>query len=84
MAGSGEKAGALQTGQISDGGKGITNLQAILDGHYRSPSGTGLGLVGARRLMRHFKIDSKLREGTIVDLGQHLLARGGELRKPVI
>jgi signal transduction histidine kinase len=60
---------------ISDRGKGIANLQDILDGQYRSQSGMGLGLVGARRLMDRFEIASKLGEGTIVDLGHHLPAR---------
>jgi hypothetical protein len=58
--------------RISDWGKGIANLQAILDGQYRSQSGMGLGLVGARRLMDQFNIDSKPGEGTVVDLAQHL------------
>jgi anti-sigma regulatory factor (Ser/Thr protein kinase) len=37
--------------RISDKGPGIANLENILDGRYRSQSGMGLGLVGARRLM---------------------------------
>jgi signal transduction histidine kinase len=61
--------------RISDQGKGIANLQAILDGQYRSQSGMGLGLVGARRLMDRFDIDSKPGEGTIVELGHHFPAR---------
>jgi signal transduction histidine kinase len=61
--------------RISDRGKGIENLQAILDGQYRSQSGMGLGLVGARRLMDRFDIESKPGEGTIVDLGHNLPAR---------
>jgi signal transduction histidine kinase len=61
--------------RISDRGKGIANLQAILDGQYRSESGMGLGLVGARRLMDRFDINSKPGEGTTVDLGHHLPER---------
>ena len=61
--------------RISDQGRGIANLQAILDGRYRSQSGMGLGLVGARRLMDRFEIDSKPGEGTIVELGHHFPAR---------
>jgi signal transduction histidine kinase/CheY-like chemotaxis protein len=61
--------------RISDQGKGIANLQAILDGQYRSQSGMGLGLVGARRLMDRFDIDSKPGAGTIVGLGHHFPAR---------
>jgi len=63
--------------RISDQGKGIPNLQAILDGQYRSQSGMGLGLVGARRLMDRFDIDSKPGEGTIVELGHYFPARKG-------
>lgn len=57
--------------RIGDRGKGITNLQDILDGRYRSPSGMGLGLVGARRLMNHFHIASSS-AGTTVEIGHDL------------
>jgi signal transduction histidine kinase len=63
--------------RISDQGKGIANLQAILDGQYRSQSSMGLGIVGARRLMDRFDIDSKPGEGTMVELGHHLPVRKG-------
>src|SRR5262249_13738163 len=46
---------------------------------YRSQSGMGLGLVGARRLMDRFDIESKPGKGTIVDLGHQLRARKGRL-----
>jgi signal transduction histidine kinase/CheY-like chemotaxis protein len=65
--------------RISDSGKGIPNLRTILDGEYRSQSGMGLGLVGARRLMDEFDIDSKPGMGTIVALGQQLSARRARL-----
>src|SRR5262249_2271118 len=65
--------------RISDRGKGIADLQSILDGQYRSQSGMGLGLVGARRLMDRFDIESKPGKGTIVDLGHQLRARKGRL-----
>src|SRR5689334_125970 len=57
--------------RISDKGKGIAELQDILDGRYRSQSGMGLGLVGARRLMDHFHISSSS-AGTIVEIGHDL------------
>src|SRR5262249_10300451 len=53
----------------------IADLQSILDGQYRSQSGMGLGIVGARRLMDQFKIESKPGGGTTVDLGQKLPVR---------
>jgi signal transduction histidine kinase len=61
--------------RICDQGPGIADLQTILDGHYRSPSGMGLGLVGARRLMNTFSVDSKPGKGTTVAIGHHLPGR---------
>jgi signal transduction histidine kinase len=65
--------------RISDSGKGIANLQAILDGQYRSQSGMGLGLIGARRLMDRFKIDTASGRGTVVELEQGLPKRKGRI-----
>ena len=62
---------------ISDQGKGIADLEHILDGRYRSQSGMGLGLVGARRLMDHFKIDTAPGKGTAVELEQNIPHRPG-------
>jgi signal transduction histidine kinase/CheY-like chemotaxis protein len=61
--------------RICDKGPGIENLQIILDGRYRSQSGMGLGLIGARRLMDTFSIDSKPGKGTTVEVGQRLPLR---------
>ena len=65
--------------RISDKGKGIANLQEILDGQYRSSSGMGLGLIGARRLMNHFHIESKTGKGTTVEIGHDLPLRPGPI-----
>jgi signal transduction histidine kinase/CheY-like chemotaxis protein len=70
--------------RISDKGNGVANLQTILDGQYRSPSGMGLGLVGARRLMDQFHIESTLGKGTTVDLGQKLPARRARLTQAAL
>ena len=59
--------------QISDQGSGINNLAAILDGHYTSNTGIGLGIIGARRLMDFFHIESP--EGTTVLMGKNLPPR---------
>src|SRR6202012_1408274 len=61
--------------RVSDKGPGIADLQSILDGQYRSQSGMGLGLVGARRLMDKFKIDTAPGKGTVVELEQHIPKR---------
>ena len=39
-------------------GAGHRDLQAILDGQYVSPTGLGLGIIGAKRLMDRFAIES--------------------------
>jgi signal transduction histidine kinase/CheY-like chemotaxis protein len=61
--------------RICDHGPGIADLQTILDGQYRSASGMGLGLVGARRLMDSFSIDSKPGKGTNIEVGHKLPGR---------
>lgn len=58
--------------QVSDDGPGIRDLQAILDGRYVSPTGMGLGILGARRLMERFRIDSRLGAGTTVEVARPL------------
>jgi signal transduction histidine kinase/CheY-like chemotaxis protein len=54
--------------QVADQGPGIADLASILEGRYQSPTGMGLGIVGARRLMDHFEISSAPRKGTTVVL----------------
>jgi len=53
--------------RVSDRGPGIADLARVLDGQYQSATGMGLGIMGARRLMDHFSIDSSAR-GTVVSL----------------
>jgi signal transduction histidine kinase/CheY-like chemotaxis protein len=65
--------------RISDRGKGIPNLQEILDGQYRSQNGMGLGLTGARRLMDRFRIETAPNKGTIVELEQIIPKRAGQI-----
>ncbi len=43
---------------VTDKGPGIRALKEILDGTYRSQTGMGLGIVGTRRLMDRFHIES--------------------------
>ena len=67
--------------RISDKGPGIADIQTILDGQYRSRSGMGLGILGARRLMDHFKIDSKAGKGTTVEIGHDLPSRAAPVTR---
>ena len=60
--------------RVSDRGPGIGDVQTILDGRYHSPTGMGLGLVGARRLMDRFDLHSAP-GGTTVLLGKELPRR---------
>jgi signal transduction histidine kinase/CheY-like chemotaxis protein len=76
-----DSASQVFRARVSDDGPGIADLSSILDGRYRSKSGMGLGLVGARRLMDDFKIDSKPGEGTCVDLEHRLPKRAGAVTK---
>jgi signal transduction histidine kinase/CheY-like chemotaxis protein len=54
--------------EVSDQGPGVRDLEDILREQYRSPSGLGIGIVGARRLMDDFSVESADGEGTRVRL----------------
>lgn len=56
---------------IKDAGPGIGDLSAVLGGRYNSRSGTGIGIVGAKRLMDEFEIESAS-GGTLVTLSKFL------------
>src|SRR6516165_2834117 len=43
---------------VSDSGPGISNLDDILDGRYKSETGMGMGIIGTRRLMDEFDLSS--------------------------
>ncbi|HYE08083.1 MAG TPA: ATP-binding protein [Planctomycetota bacterium] len=61
--------------RVSDHGPGIADLARVLDGHYVSRTGMGIGLTGTRRLMDRFLIDSAPGRGTDVTIAK-LLPRG--------
>jgi len=60
---------------LRDQGRGIANLEEIMGGRYVSQTGMGLGLLGAKRLMDHFKIETTARQGTTVVLGKKVPRR---------
>ena len=45
--------------RVVDRGPGIPHLQSVLGGTYRSTSGLGVGLLGARRLSDRFRIEAR-------------------------
>lgn len=67
--------------QVEDKGPGIADMAAILRGEYRSETGLGLGIVGARRLMDQFELESVPGAGTKVWL-KKLLPRKASLVTP--
>jgi len=60
---------------LRDKGRGIPNLDEILGGKYVSQTGMGLGIIGAQRLMDHFKVETAVGQGTAVTLGKRLPRR---------
>ncbi|MDQ3744655.1 MAG: ATP-binding protein [Acidobacteriota bacterium] len=67
-----------------DDGPGIeeSKLRAIARGTYRSPSGLGVGLIGTRRLMDEFDIESREGEGTRVSVVKWLPSQEAEDVRP--
>ncbi|MGH7367004.1 MAG: ATP-binding protein [Candidatus Rokuibacteriota bacterium] len=66
----GRHAPQLLVVRVSDQGPGIRDLEAVLSGRYRSPTGMGVGMLGARRLVDHFDVVSTRGAGTTVTLGK--------------
>ncbi len=58
--------------RVTDKGPGIDDVEAILDGRFRSASGMGVGVAGSRRLMDRFEIASRSGQGTVVTLEKRL------------
>ena len=56
---------------VSDSGPGISNLDDILDGRYKSDTGMGMGIIGTKRLMDEFDLSSDS-NGTRVRLSKRL------------
>ena len=64
---------------VSDRGPGIANLDEVLSGSYRSSTGMGLGILGARRLMDDFAIETSPERGTTVVMKKALPSYAEEL-----
>ena len=61
--------------RVQDAGPGIADVRAVLDGRFRSTTGMGLGLLGAKRLSDSFSIDTQPGRGTVVTLARALPRR---------
>jgi signal transduction histidine kinase/DNA-binding response OmpR family regulator len=71
----GERVPQVLVIRVKDRGRGIPNLEEILEGRYKSDTGMGLGIIGARRLMDLCEIDSAPGAGTTVQLKKILPRR---------
>lgn len=56
---------------ITDSGVGIKDIERILEGRYKSETGLGMGLIGTRRLMDEFEIDTSP-QGTTVRMAKRI------------
>ncbi len=77
----GKTAPQLFIVKISDSGPGIRDLDTILEGRYTSKTGMGLGIIGARRLMDQFEINSIPGKGTTIWLKKLLPGRASVLKE---
>lgn len=68
--------------KVTDTGPGIRDLDAILEGRYHSSTGMGLGIIGARRLMDQFQIESTPGKGVTIWLKKLLPRRAPVFRSP--
>ncbi|MEG9436311.1 response regulator [Edaphobacter sp. HDX4] len=63
---------------VTDHGSGIPHLDVVMAGSYRSTTGMGMGLLGTKRLMDEFSIEST-KLGTSVEFGKQLPAHSPAL-----
>src|ERR1700744_6540854 len=55
---------------VTDDGPGIPKIKEILRGDYVSKTGMGLGLLGAKRLMNTFCVETAVGKGTTVTIAK--------------
>jgi anti-sigma regulatory factor (Ser/Thr protein kinase) len=64
---------------VSDSGPGIDRVEEVLAGQYVSSTGIGLGILGSRRLMERFTVETSP-SGTTVHMAKRLPSRGTALK----
>lgn len=55
-----------------DQGPGIQDVEEVLSGAYRSPTGMGLGMSGSKKIMDEFRVESVVGQGTTVVMSKRL------------
>jgi signal transduction histidine kinase/CheY-like chemotaxis protein len=68
--------------KVIDSGPGIRDLDTILEGRYHSQTGMGLGIIGARRLMDQFQVDSVPGKGATIWLKKLLPKKSPVITTP--
>ena len=63
---------------VVDQGGGISSLETVMSGSYQSSTGMSMGILGTKRLMDEFSIETG-RMGTSVRFGKHLPASAAAL-----
>jgi signal transduction histidine kinase/DNA-binding response OmpR family regulator len=71
----GDSAPQILVARVRDQGPGIGDLQSILEGHYKSQTGMGIGIIGVHRLMDRVDIRTDPKEGTDILLKKILPSR---------
>lgn len=66
------EGGSLFTIKVRDEGPGIPHLAQILRAEYDSPTGMGIGITGAQRLVDEFRIEPAAPKGTVVTLSKRV------------
>jgi signal transduction histidine kinase/CheY-like chemotaxis protein len=56
---------------VADSGAGIPNLDQILEARYKSATGLGMGIIGTKRLMDEFRIETSA-DGTVVNMAKFI------------
>ena len=75
----GRHAPQLLVVRVSDHGPGIRDLDVVLSGRYRSSTGMGVGMLGARRMVDQFEVTSRPGAGATVTLGKLFPRRAPEV-----
>lgn len=70
--------------KVSDAGPGISALPEILGGTYQSKTGMGLGLIGTKKLMDSFDVETTRGGGTVVTIGKVKDARSQRIDKTAL
>ena len=69
---------------FGDNGPGIARLDDIFNGTYVSTTGMGVGIMGSKKLMDHFEIQSAPGQGTRITVGKNLDKLSAKITKPAL